>query len=275
MIREIRTGEDVTILNDEFTKGLGQIQFYHPIGTFALTPASNILIDAIISQQNLLFGTGIDWGSGVGCLGILAAKIKSVNRVYGLEISEANINAAIKNAEINDVEDKVSFMNADSYNPFDLANKQELERNKGKINFILANPPSSEGDDGFEFRRIVLKGAKDYLCKDGIVFLNASFQYGAKRVEELYKNIGDFDYMGIAATTACVPFDLNRQDLLDCLKIYAREEQNGGLEYTFFAEQDENSSNRYINAQTALADYYKKGKSPWTKWQTHIFKLTT
>lgn len=272
MIREIRTGEDVSILNNDYTKGLGQIQFCHPVGTFALTPASNILINAIINKQDFLFGTGIDWGSGVGCLVILAAKIKTVNRVYGLEISEANINAAIKNAEINNVKEKVTFLHSDSYDPFDKANKQELEKNKGKINFILANPPSSEGDDGFEFRRIVLKGAKDYLCKDGIVFLNASFQYGVKRVEELYKNTGDYSYMGLAATTVCVPFDLNRADLLDCLKIYSREEQKGGFEYTFFAEQDANSYNRYINAQTALENYYKHGKSPWTKWQTHIFK---
>lgn len=274
MIREISTGEDISILNGELTKGLGQIEFYHPSGTFALTPASQILINAIINKQSLLSGNGIDWGSGVGCLAILAAKIKSVKKVYGLEISEANINAAIKNAATNLVKDKVCFMHADSYTPFDIANKQELEKDKGKINFILANPPSSEGDDGFEYRRIVLKEAKDYLCKDGIVFLNASFQYGMKRVEELYKNIDGYSYMGLAATTSCVPFDLNRPDLLDCLKTYAREEQKGGFEYTFFAKQDENSSSEYINAQTALDDYNKNGKIPWTKWQTHIFKYT-
>lgn len=271
MIREINTGEEVTILDKNSTKGLGELTFFHPKGTFALTPASHIMIDAIINNQGLIHGTGIDWGSGVGCLAILAAKIKSVSKIYGLEISKDNINIAKKNAAINDVNDKVCFMLSDSYDPYDNEEKHILGKSRGKIDFILANPPSSEGDDGFEFRRIVIKGAKNFLCKNGIVFLNVSFQYSPKRVEELYKTIEGFSYLGIAASTGCVQFDLSRMDLLECLKIYAQEEQKGGIEYTFLSDIDNDD---YINAQTALDIYNKTGKSPLTKWQTHIFKYT-
>ena len=42
---------------------------------------------------------------------------------------------------------------------------------------------SFNGDDGFGFSRIVRKGTKDYLTKDGNFLLNISFQYGRKRVE--------------------------------------------------------------------------------------------
>lgn len=271
MIREINTGEEITILNKDSTKGLGELTFYHPKGTFALTPASHILIDAITNNQDLIHGTGFDWGSGVGCLAILAAKIESVSKVYGLEISNNNIDIARKNAAINGVNGKVCFMLSDSYVPYAIEDKRQLDENRGKINFILANPPSSEGDDGFEFRRVVLRGAKEYLCKNGIVFLNISFQYGTKRVEELYKTIKGFSYMGVAASTDCVPFDLNRQDLLECLKIYAHEELKGGTEYMFFSDSNCDPK-KYINAQEALNLYYKNGKSPLTKWQTHIFK---
>ncbi len=273
MIREINTGEEITILNKDSTKGLGELTFYHPKGTFALTPASHILIDAITNNQDLIHGTGFDWGSGVGCLAILAAKIESVSKVYGLEISNNNIDIARKNAAINGVNGKVCFMLSDSYVPYAIEDKRQLDENRGKINFILANPPSSEGDDGFEFRRVVLRGAKEYLCKNGIVFLNISFQYGTKRVEELYKTIKGFSYMGVAASTDCVPFDLNRQDLLECLKIYAHEELKGGTEYTFFSDSNCDPK-EYINVQEVLNLYYKSGKSPLTKWQTHTFKYT-
>ena len=271
MIREINYGKDATVLNERFAKGLGEISFYHPVGTFALTPASYVIIDAIINHQNELQGIGIDWGSGIGCLAILASKIKTVERVYGLEISENNVVTAKKNAEENGVADKVRFMLSDSYDPYEEKERLELKQNRGKVHFVLANPPSSEGDDGFEFRRIVLRGAKEYLCKDGFVFLNVSFQYGAARIEELCKTISGFSYEGVAASTDYVPFDLGRADLLECLKIYAKEEQKGGSDYTFFANT---SDGTYLNARTALEEYNKIGKSPLTKWQTHLFRYT-
>lgn len=272
MIREIRTGNDVSFLDEGFTKGLGRLSFHHPPGTFSLTPASNILIDAIIKNQDFISGIGVDWGSGIGCLAILAAKINSVDKVYGLEISEENINAARKNAEENGVTDKVCFMLADSYSPFSKVDRQEFDDLRGKVDFILANPPSSDWDDGFGFRRIVLKGAKEYLTENGLVFLNISFQYGIKRVESLYRSIEGFNYTGVVASTDWVRFDLNRPDLLDCLKTYAHEELNGGMEYTFF--DGGSNDNTYMNARTALDHFNKSKESPFTKWQTHMFKYT-
>jgi methylase of polypeptide subunit release factors len=270
MIREIRTGSDRSILGEELTNGLGSVSFEHPSGTFALTPASYILIEAIINHAEMLQGIGIDWGTGIGCLAILAAKIKEVHKVYGLDISEGNIDIARKNAEINKVDDKVNFMLADSYCPFNEEEKLELDKLRGKVNFILSNPPSSDWDDGFGFRRIVLKGAKDYLIKDGIVLLNITYQYGRSRVEALLRDEAGFTYKGVAASTDLVPFDLARPDLLDCLRIYSKEELSGGMEYTFLESKDNNS--RVINATVALDNYKNKGISPFTKWQTHLFQ---
>ncbi|MDP4268470.1 MAG: class I SAM-dependent methyltransferase [Bacteroidota bacterium] len=268
MIREIRTGSDISIFDEEYTKGLGKLLFHHPVGTFSLTPASKIIIDAVIRNQDHIKGIGLDWGSGTGCLAILAARINSVKKVYGLEISEDNIKISKKNAEENGVSQKVQFILSDSYTPFKIEDREELDKLRKKVNFILSNPPSSDWDDGFGFRRIVLEGAKEYLSDNGIVFLNISFQYGKKRVESLCENIDGFTYMGLAASTEWVQFDLNRPDLLDCLKVYSQEEMNGGIEYSFFND----SSDSYINAQSALNYFHKSGKSPLTKWQTHMFK---
>ena len=143
-----------------------------------------------------------------------------------------------------------------------------LEAVRGRVNFILANPPSSENDDGFEYRRIVLRGAREYLLDGGIVFLSISYQYGP-RIERLAKDVPGFFHEGILASTEWVPFDLGRPDLLHCLELYAQEETDGGLEYTF---SNPLHPDECVNAQTALELYDKTKRSPLSKWQTHLFR---
>ncbi len=245
--------------------------FYHPSGTFALTPASKTLIHAIIQNKDKLHGVGIDWGSGIGCLAIVAASLESVDKVYGLEISKRDVDVSYENAKTNQVFDKVEFFHSDSYSPLMEKDKKILWGFNMKVDFIISNPPSSEGDDGFGFRREVLKGGRTFLKKDGIVFLNISLQYGQSRIEDLVKDVEGYHYKGLLYSTEWVPFDLNREDLLHCLEMYKHEEENGGMEYTF-KSADLNISS-YINAATAYEDYQKTGKSPLTRWQTHLFQL--
>lgn len=268
MINEIWSGSDISILNGDSTKGLRQLKFHHPVGTFSLTPASKILLDAIINNQDRLSGIGIDWGTGIGCQAILASKIPTVSKVYGLEISEENLKWAKINAEENNVTEKVRFMLSDSYTPSLKNDWNELQSLKGKVDFIISNPPSSDWDDGFGFRRIVLEGAREYLVQNGIVLLNISFQYSMKRVEWLHRNISGYTYSGVAASTDWVPFDLKREDLLECIKVYDKVERNGGIDYTF---SEDGTNDHLINARTALQNYNNGYGSPFTKWQTHLF----
>ena len=65
----------------QMTGGLCELRICHPAGTFALTPASRISLQAIGEHQTLLAGRGIDWGTGTGCLAIAAAKIARVESV--------------------------------------------------------------------------------------------------------------------------------------------------------------------------------------------------
>jgi hypothetical protein len=260
---------DRTALNADATGGLGEIHIFHPSRTFALTPASRIAIQAIGHCQHLLAGSGLDWGSGTGCLAITAAKIGKVRRVVGLEISALNVEMARQNAILNGVQDKVEFFVSDSYTPFAEGERKSLETLVGQTNFILANPPSSEGDDGFEYRRRVLTGARQYLGTGGVVFLSISYQYGRQRVEGLSQRIPWFSYGGVLASTDWVPFDLQRPDLLHCLELYAEEERRGGLHYVFLLPE---IPDVYMDAQAALAYFRRIGLSPLTKWQTHLFR---
>jgi hypothetical protein len=118
----------------------------------------------------------------------------------GLEIVEGNVAVARENAQRNGMAGKVSFLLSDSYAPVNPADRAALDRLAGQGTFILANPPSSEGDDGFGYRRVVLQGARTYLAPEGAVFLSVSYQYGQARVERLCQEAPGFGYGGRRAS---------------------------------------------------------------------------
>ena len=259
------------IFNNETTGGLGELILHQPPGTFALTPASRIALQAVGQYRHWLQGKGLDWGCGNGCLGIAAATIPTVTHVIGLDINPANVAIAAQNASLNGVGHKTTFLLADSYTPYHPTDQQTLAAFAGQTGFILANPPSSEGDDGFAFRRLVLRGARTFLLTGGVVFLSISYQYGPERIQRLCQEIPGFSYDGVLTSTDWVPFDLQRPDLDHCLELYVEEEQRGGDKYSFGQPESPQTT---INAQTALADYQRSGRSPLTRWQTHLFRFT-
>ena len=260
--------EERTRLTAEESNGLGELTFLHPLGTFALTPASLIALQAIAQNQHLLSGSGLDWGSGGGCLAIAACGIPSVTCVTGLEISLANVAIAQENARLNGVTKKAEFMEADSYEPKSGQQQNRVTALRGKIDFLIANPPSSEADDGFGYRRAVLRGAREFLRDGAVVFLSVSFQYGQDRARDLCIRFPEFSFRGVLAATEWVPFDIARPDLLACLKLYAEEEGKGGTPYVF---PDRKSDHTFVNARTALARFFETGESPLTKWQSLLF----
>lgn len=272
-MRHVSSATTFTFLSAAKTNGLGEIVLDHPRGTFALTPASEISIRAICDHHALLSGRGIDWGSGVGGMAIAAARIPSVDEVIGLELSEANVRAAKANAQRNSVTAKTVFCRSDSYVPSTAAARAKLESLAGRIQFVLANPPSSEGDDGFGFRRTVLRGALPYLAKGGVVFLSISLQYGKPRIARLTHEVPGYRHGGMLSSSPWVPFDLRRPDLLLCLEIYAKEEQRGGEPYAFVHPEHPKTATP-MTAQAALACFHRTGLSPLTKWQVHLFRRT-
>ena len=262
-------GKHQTTLRAAETFGLGELDILHPSGSFALTPASLIAVEAIGRNQQLLSGIGIDWGCGSGCMAIAAAKIAAVEHVIGLDIVDANVTVARENAQRNGVDRKTTFLQSDSYAPALAGEATWLDSFARRADFILSNPPASDGDDGFEFRRIVLRDGRRFLKPGGVVFLNVSFQYGPQRVERLVCDAPGYLYRGVIASTGWVPFDLTREDLLQNVHDYVREEERGGLEYAFRGPLTDTSET--VNARRALAVFQQTRLSPLSKWQTHLF----
>lgn len=263
------TPENIVHLTNTDNGGLGELEIHQPPGAFALTPASRIALQTIGLHRHLLAGMGLDWGCGTGCLGITAVQIPTVSHIIGLDIDPANIAAAQHNAVVNGVADQMSFFLADSYTPVATADQAALAAYAGRVQFILANPPTSEGDDGFGFRRQVLEGARAFLAPGGVVFLSVSYQYGRTRIHHLTQEIPGFTYGGLLASTDWVPFDMQRPDLYHCVELYAAEEQAGGPLYEF---RHPAAADQILNAQAALAHFQRTGQSPLSQWQTHLFR---
>ena len=247
---------------------LGLIRVSHPEGAFVPTEASRIALEAIATHQELLHGKGIDWGSGSGCLTIAAAKVPTVCEVTGLELTEVGVAAARANADLNEVATKVTFIHADSFSPVSEVDRENISNLVGHTDFLIANPPSSEGD-GFDFYRRVLREAREFLVDGAPVLITTSIQYGTKRVEGLVQECPGFSYEGILASTDWVPFDLDRPDLLHCLELYAQEEDRGGLKYEFGGIEGDSLGT--TDARTSLAEYQRSRRRPLSKWLTYLF----
>lgn len=265
--------KDTTTLFPHETGNLGEISVYHPEGTFTPSPASRLALKAIVDNQNLLGGVGIDWGTGSGCLAILAARIPAVADMIGLDILESSIQVARMNAQTNAVADKVRFVTSDSFRTFAAADQRTLDSYRGRTDFLLSNPPFSDDDDGFEYRRVILREAKDYLRTGGLVFLSIALHYGEERKVRLTENeVPGYERCGMLATTDLVPYETDRPGYLHYLENYAIAEEKGGPDYAFVHPE---SPQTVFNARAALEHFRKTGASPLTKWQAYLFVRRT
>ncbi|MDE2972227.1 MAG: methyltransferase [Acidobacteriota bacterium] len=258
--------QDLTEIPVPPALGPDPIRIHHPEGAFVPTPASRIALEAIAAHAGRFRGRGLDWGSGSGLLAIAATRLAGVDEVLGLELDARGVAAARENARRNGAADKVRFVESDSYDPVHAEGRRALARFRDSTDFMIANPPSSSPvGDGFEMRRVVVRGATRYLRPGGLLLLSVSSQYGDKRVAGLLREAPEFRHDGIAATTDLVPFDMGRPDLRRDVETYAREEERGGLTYAFRNPRD---PERPMTAIEAWNHFQATGESPLSRWQS-------
>ena len=250
---------------------LAPVTIRQPTGTYALTPASRITLRTIADHRELFNGVGIDWGCGTGCLAIVAAKLPAVKRVIGLDKIELNVDVAERNAIENGCSSKAVFLHSDSYLPSTAAGRKMLDELVGSLDFVVANPPASPGDDGFSFRRLVLSGARELLKDGAVALLQISIQYGTTRIERLASETPGFTHEKMVGSSDWVEFDQGRSDLRHQLEEYAIEEQRGGIKYAFGDPRRHGQSS--INAREALDLFQETGVSPLTQWQVHLYRF--
>ncbi|HBP23850.1 MAG TPA: methyltransferase [Planctomycetes bacterium] len=242
---------------------LGELELEVPAARQAITPASRVTLETLAEHAGLFAGRGVDWGCGVGALCVAAARIPAVEGVLGLELDPRDVPIARANAARNGVADEVQVFVADSFRVRDPAGRAALEGLRGRLDFLVANPPASRSGDGLDWRREVLRGARELLVPGAPVLLQISYQYSLARIAGLAEDVSGYTYAGELGSSEWVPFDQRRADLSRQLVDYAAVEEQGGLPYTF-AEG--------LDARAALARFRSSGASPLSKWQVHLYR---
>ncbi len=236
-------------------------------GKPSITPASRLCLTTIDRHRDLLRGSGIDWGSGSGLLAVAAALQPGVDFVLGLEINEAEVRTSRTNAELNGVADRTGFLVSDSYDPLPGQETSILQGLRGSTSFLIANPPTSAGDDGLDWRRRVLAGALQFLAPQANVLLQVSRQYGERRTKRLADDVGGYEYRGVLEATDWVAFDQDRVDLREALDWYAAEEARSGEPYSFLHPSEDHE----VDATEARRLRETTGASPRSQWRMHRF----
>ncbi len=254
------------VLTSEAVGRFAPIHLDHPPDCTPLTPASAITLQAVTRHEAEFAGLGIDWGCGTGCVAIVLAKNPAVRHVVAIDIKETNVRATRRNAEHNAVGDRITAVRADSLAALGGDDRQP-DRPRRSINFVVANPPASLGDDGFSVRRRIATEMGSVLRDDGRLFVQISQQYGIERIRGLAGPTTCLRYDGVLETSDWVPFDLGRSDLRGLLQQYAVEEARGGIPYRFRDPRND----QWLTARDALTLFSSAEQSPLTQWQVHCY----
>ena len=151
----------------------------------------------------------LDIGTGSGCIAVSLAKALPDVEIIATDISRKAIALARHNAQLNNVADKIKFLNADLFMSYELSAMD--------YDIILSNPPyiplaeikklqpeiSYEpsialdgGLDGLDFYRKVSKHAPPYLKNGGYLIMEMGFGQKSS-IENIFKRLEDLNILEV------------------------------------------------------------------------------
>lgn len=178
------------ILNSQEFMGL---EFYVDENVLIPRADTECLVEHILNHFMNKSFTGLDIGTGSGCIAISLAHYNKQGFMRGLDISQKAVEIAKKNAEQNRVDKRTAFEVGDIFNTVLF----------GRYDLIVSNPPyikSSHiptlmeevekhephlaldgGDDGLDYYRFIVKLAPSLLNKGGML----AFEVGHDQADEV------------------------------------------------------------------------------------------
>lgn len=213
---------ELKIINDKINEGyplqyaIGKWNFYGLdllVDKRALIPRyeTEILVDLIIND-NSNNKKILDIGTGSGAISLALSKNLKDSKIIGVDISKNAIDLANENKiklNINNVEFKESdiFSNIDEKFDIIVSNPPYINKEDfGKLDNKLYYEPQNAlygGEDGLYFYKKIIKNAKNFLNKNGKIYLEIGYnqkdsisdlleEYGYKQIKS-YKDFNDFD----------------------------------------------------------------------------------
>lgn len=196
---------------------LGSVGFYAvniKIDRRALIPRpeTELLVEnAVLLLKGIESPSVLDFGTGSGCIGIAIAKHIPDAKITAIDISKDALELARENARINNVDDRIEFVQGDGFSVFSL--KEELVLNKFKpktatvFDAIVSNPPYipteeiarlqpevrdydplialDGGKDGLDVIRILARETGSFLKQNGFL----AIEIGAGQIENVLKTM--------------------------------------------------------------------------------------
>lgn len=213
---------ELKIINDKINEGyplqyaIGKWNFYGLdllVDKRALIPRyeTEILVDLIIND-NSNNKKILDIGTGSGAISLALSKNLKDTKIIGVDISKNAIDLANENKiklNINNVEFKESDIFSNIEEKFDIIvsnppyiNKEDFEKLDNKLYYEPQNALYG-GEDGLYFYKKIIKNAKNFLNKNGKIYLEIGYdqkdsisdlleEYGYKQIKS-YKDFNDFD----------------------------------------------------------------------------------
>lgn len=213
---------ELKIINDKINEGyplqyaIGKWNFYGLdllVDKRALIPRyeTEILVDLIIND-NSNNKKILDIGTGSGAISLALSKNLKDSKIIGVDISKNAIDLANENKiklNINNVEFKESDIFSNIDDKFDIIvsnppyiNKEDFEKLDKKLYYEPQNALYG-GEDGLYFYKKIIKNAKNFLNKNGKIYLEIGYdqkdsisnlleEYGYKQIKS-YKDFNDFD----------------------------------------------------------------------------------
>lgn len=195
-IQKIKLGTPLQYITN--SQSFMNIDFYVDENVLIPQPDTEVLVEEIIAISKKTKANNIlDLCTGSGAIGISIAKYIKNAKVVMSDISTEALKIAKKNAILNKVDDKCSFIKSDLFENID-----------SKFDIIVSNPPYIEteeieklskevqsepqlaldgGKDGLMFYRHIISNASMYLKDGGYIALEIGYNQ-SKEVQRLLEN---------------------------------------------------------------------------------------
>ncbi len=144
----------------------------------------------------------VDVGTGSGCIAIaLAANLESVG-IVAIDNDETVLEVGKKNAELNDVEERISFQKRDVFSDhltetYDLLvsnppyiSESELDTVMPEVRDFEPLSALTDGEDGLKFYRLFAKKGRTWVKKGGYLLLEVGLGSHPRRVKALFQDAG-------------------------------------------------------------------------------------